>query len=215
MKIIALALWVILPVLISAQVSEDSWQLEADTLHQKDNKNFNRIDIARSLAKTKIRSDISAGVFIGTGSGNRVFTGTYIAPDFSVPVNGRLSLHTGLMITYFSGYQFANPSFENQNSNPSRNTTRSLVYINSAYKLNDRLTLSGTVYKDFSVLGGYQPSPEFIEGDYKGMIMGIDYQVGKNAVIRGQVEFSDSPYHSQFYFNSYPGTTFGNPVIFP
>jgi hypothetical protein len=187
--------------------SDDSLDLKRPTKIDKE-------EIAGYLAQKKPHISVTSGTMLLTGFGNGGYFGTYLAPDLSYPLTGKLKIHTGLMIANYFGDGFFYPLSEGTYGYSTGNFTRRLIYAGGSYDINSKLTLSGTVYKEFNLFNSNPSSPEKNNFDYKGMIMGIDYKIGKNAVISGQIEISDSPYSRHLYMNSYPGSGFGTNSIF-
>ena len=189
---------------------------KADTLViATDDSEINHKEIADIIQKRKVRVNVEVGTTFGTTFGNGSYFGTYISPHITVPVTNRFSLRTG-------GYLLNSQALNNNNEssfyspyNPfSNGLTRTFVYVEGAYRLTENLTITGAAYKEFNVFN--KPPPGVVSGDYdyEGIIMGVDYKIGENVFIRGQIEFSNgrSPYnHSPF--NRTAG--FGHPGMDP
>jgi hypothetical protein len=83
--------------------------------------------------------------------------------------------------------------------------------------LNERLKVSGTVYKHFDLFSNPDPNYMGFDNDYKGIIMGIDYKLGENAFIRGEIEISDGyrPYGYPYSNPAFRADPFSNPFNDP
>lgn len=177
-----------------------------------DDSEINHKEIADIIQKRKVRVNIEVGTTFGTTFGNGSYFGTYISPHVTVPVTNRFSLRTG---GYFLNSQALSNNNETSFYNPynpfSNGLTRTFVYVEGAYKLTENLTVTGAVYKEFNMFN--KPPAGVVSGDYdyEGIIMGVDYKIGENVFIRGQVEFSNgrSPYNYS-PFNRSSG--FGHPM---
>ena len=59
------------------------------------------------------------------------------------------------------------------------------------YRLSEKLTVSGTAYKQVDLFRLDHQNPSTRHFDYQGIIMGVNYQLGDNFFIHGEVEFSN------------------------
>jgi len=215
MKIISVLLLFGLPLLAPGQTLDNSAAIITDTSTTDTVQPFSQQEINGYLSKRKINAGISAGVIFSTGFQNSALFGTFVAPELFYPLNNKLTIHTGLVIVNFSGNGLGYPYTENHINHQPENFAQSLIYLGSAYSLNDKLTISGTVYREFSVLNSESYFSDSDSRDYNGLIMGVDYKIGKNAVISGQIDLSNSPYRRYVQMNSVSGAGFGNSSIFP
>ncbi len=159
--------------------------------------------IVKTLSEKKPRFNISIGTVFGTGSGLGNYFGTYISPQVSYPVSSRFMLNTGVTIMNgFPVYAFGSP-YDNEFYDPFSTGTNSIVYVGGDYKLSDNLTLSGSVYKGFSMYRNPRNDQHGYNNNIEGMMLGVGYKVGKNAFIQGQIEISNGrnpyfrhPFHS-------------------
>jgi len=157
---------------------------------------FNEDDIKSLIQKKKLKLNIELGTTFGTTFGNGSYFGTYLSPSISYPVSKRFTLSTG-------GYLLNTQGINQQSEgviypyNPfAGSMTRTFLYIKGAYQLNENITLTGAAYKEFNVFNTPQPNTPGGNYNYEGFIMGVDYKLGDNVFIRGQVEISNgsSPY---------------------
>ena len=155
-------------------------------------------EISDLILKRKVRINVEVGTTFGTTFGNGSYFGTYVSPRLTIPVSNRFSLRTG---GYFLNSQAINSNSETSFYNPynpfSNGLNRTFVYVEGAYQLTDNLTVTGAVYKEFNMFNKPPAGINYGDYDYEGVIMGVDYKIGDNVFIRGQVEFSNgrSPYH--------------------
>jgi hypothetical protein len=166
---------------------------------------FDKDEIATYLQKKKLKVNMEIGTTFGTTFGSGSYFGTYLSPNISYPVSKRFTLSTG-------GYLFNTHGLNNPSDgtiypyNPfSGGITRTFVYVEGAYQLNENITLTGAAYKEFNVFNTAPSSSSGRNFNYEGFIMGVDYKLGNNVFIRGQVEISNggSPYQ---YSPLYPAT---------
>jgi hypothetical protein len=157
---------------------------------------FHEEDIKSLIQKKKLKLNIEVGTTFGTTFGNGSYFGTYLSPNISYPVSKRFTVSTG-------GYLLNTQGLNQQSEgviypyNPFVGSmTRTFLYVKGAYRLNENITLTGAAYKEFNAFNAPQPNVPGGNYNYEGFIMGVDYQLGENVFIRGQVEFSNgnSPY---------------------
>jgi hypothetical protein len=84
---------------------------------------------------------------------------------------------------------------------------QSLLMVEGAYRVNEKLTLTGLVYREIPMNNAHFQNRRV---EAKGMIMGIDYRVNDHVFIRGQVEISNNPnpYYSDPFINPHRGRQF-------
>lgn len=162
---------------------------------------FNAKEIESHFKNRKLRFNLELGTSFGASNYGSYF-GTYVAPHFTFPLNHRFSLSAG---GYFTGISTINHT-ENAavfGSPYGAFFTRSFIYIEGAYRLNENLTITGTAYKEIDLFNPGHPSDPCYNFDTRGFIMGVDYKIGDHVFIRGQVEISNgrSPYHSSPFLN--------------
>ncbi|MCF8367990.1 MAG: hypothetical protein K9G76_03035 [Bacteroidales bacterium] len=164
--------------------------------------------------KTHLKFDMTFGTMFATTFGNGSYFGTYVSPRVSYPLSKKFTLRTGGMFTYSPSGNAFNPWYSlNELNNYRSPLTQSFLYAEGAYQLNENVILTGTVYKEIDFYN--QPSPMMNRQafDGSGVIMGIDYKLGENVFIHGQVGFSNrsNSYYSPFGFPSNPA--YANPMF--
>jgi hypothetical protein len=178
-----------------------SGQLPADTLPEtKDGSGFDAEAIEASINKRKLQFNLEFGTTFGASRYGSYF-GTYVAPHLSYPISKKFSINAG---AYLSGI-----SPVSQGDNPmvygypyGGLYSRSFVYVEGAYRLNDNLTLTGAVYKEVNLFN-HGPAYPGYNPDVRGMIMGVDYRIGDHVFFRGEVEVSNglSPFYHDPFMN--------------
>ena len=127
--------------------------------------------------------------------------GTYIAPEFEFPVSERFAISAGIgyssMFYSGGGNLFSNKSMNYGN-----------VYLSGSYKMNEKLTISGTGYKTF-LLNPPDPIEDgnvvFYDNSNQGVILHMDYKVNENFHINASFQFhqqNGSPYNMMNPVNS-------------
>lgn len=158
-------------------------------------------EINSILTKQKLRFNLEFGTSFSANKYGSYF-GTYVSPRISYPVSNRFTLSFG---GYFAGIS---PISNSENSltygSPYGSfLTRSYVYVEGAYRLTENLTVSGVAYKEVNLFRPTNPGMPGNNFDSHGFIMGVDYKIGNNVFIRGQVEVSNgnSPYRYSPFMN--------------
>jgi hypothetical protein len=167
---------------------------EQKEIPETDRKGVDPEEIMSYLESGKMRMNIEFGSMFmysrGFGSG----FGTFISPGISYPVGSRFSLHSGLKVNMFSHVTAGN--FENAGL---PGFTSTLIYAGGSYKLSERVSISGTGFKEISSFSTVQASSFFQPSNYKGLMMGVDWKLGENFFIQGQIEISNGA--SPFWFH--------------
>jgi hypothetical protein len=176
---------------------------------------FNESEIEEYITESRLKFHLDAGAFAGTSFGSGDYFGTYVSPQINYRLSPKFTLTAGMTLTNTIGNPWYSCSIEGQYGYPSANFTRSFLYASGAYQLSERLVLSGTVYKEINLYNQDSFSKNNNTGDYHGMIMGVDYKIGKNIFIQGQIEISNNPYRGYqqhgFYNNTFGNSLFGTP----
>lgn len=143
---------------------------------------------------------LSYGVTLGTQfSGSRYASAfsTIVSPHLSYRLNDRFSLSGGVSVinTTVNG-QFYNP-FSTTESTISGNYTSALVYLSGNYLVNNRVTVSGTAYKQFNFLGDVPGSKGFLNNDLQGFYMNVKYKIMENVNFEAGFGYSSgvNPYN--------------------
>ncbi len=191
----------IFPLILVSQITIDentSKKLENSNnyVEQDFDENFDEEEIENYIKDKKLKLRMEVGTMFGTTFGSGDYFGTYISPHLSYRLSPKFSLSVGARINNYYGSLFNEPLYSSIYGYPSSNFTRSFIYVEGAYKLNDRLRVTGAVYKEFNIFHEPSPMPYGNDYDYEGIIMGVDYKIGENAFIRGQIEISNgrNPY---------------------
>ncbi len=206
----------LMPFLLSGQsVMPGQSEYGFENESKADSLQFNESDVENFIKENKMKFRMAAGAFAGTSFGSGEYFGTYISPQVNYRLSQRFSLTAGMTLTNTFGNPWSYHPTEAVIGYPSANFTRSFLYASGAYQLSERLVISGTVYKEINMFNQASFSANNSAGDYHGMIMGVDYKIGKNVFIQGQIEISNNPYRNYyqpgFYNNSFGNRAFGSP----
>jgi hypothetical protein len=143
-------------------------------------------EILPYLQPGKLRMNMEFGSMFSYSKTFGSGVGTYIAPGIVYPVGKRFSVHSGLRYnTFYQGFAGDNYDVALPGS------FSAMIYGGGTYRLSDRVTFSGTAFKEMNNYTHGQINPLFQSRDYKGLLMGVDLKFGENFFIQGQIEVSD------------------------
>jgi hypothetical protein len=216
MRLIGFILVIFIPVLLTGQITVDKETAKKlENSEEYVTSEFNEEEIAEYIKEKKLKVKMELGTFFGTSFGSGNYFGTYVSPQISYRLSPRFTLNTGARITNTFGNPFYESGFYSPYGYPATNFTRSFVYVEGAYQVNNRLTISGAAYKEINLINTPSPSIDAYNFDSKGFIMGVDYRIGENIFIHGQIEVSDGPgYYRANPFSS-PASGFGSSPFHP
>ena len=161
--------------------------------------------------KSKEKKSPKVNVALGTSYMNYGQGGafnTYVAPSVSLPVTDRFSMSVGIG---YSSMFFNSPSESGgQNSAMSYGS----LFVSGSYQVNDKLWISGTAYKTFSLSPPAQGSSlnqQYFDFSNQGIRMDAEYKVNDKFRIGVSVEYREQncPSYFQNGFNNFGGSPFG------
>jgi hypothetical protein len=168
----------------------------------------NNTNSPHQITPHKLDYHIQMGSQFTTSSYGSGFS-TFVAPHLTYGISKRFSISGGISLvnTTLNGYSY-NPWSSEKNSF-SGNFTTALVYISGQYQLNNRLTISGTAYKQFGLFGntpGYNYSSM---NDAHGIYMNVSYKVADNVHLEAGFGYSKGYNPYQIFGNDpfYSGST--------
>jgi hypothetical protein len=140
--------------------------------------------------------------YINNGAYGSLF-GTYIAPHIGLQVGDRFHLQTGGTFSWSTVTEQAAEGLPTTAALPSN------IYVSGSYLLNPKVIISGTVFKEFSLMSSNpveKVHPRAFSYDREGFIIGATYRPSENMLIEARFGYSrgDSPYPS------YPLSPIGN-----
>ena len=156
-------------------------------------------DDQRLLQPKKFNYNLTLGSEFTSISGFGSALNTYVTPRFSYNVNKRLSIGGGISViqtNYFNARSYL------QNEQPfstNGNFTSGMIFVNGQYLVNDRLTISGSAYKQFPITKDplpYNPFNPVSSKGAQGVDFNIGYRIGDHMYIQAGFRYSDgqNPY---------------------
>ena len=158
--------------------------------------------------KKGFNPDIDVSVSLGTtfssfGPGYNMF-GTYVMPEFTVPINKKFAIRAGIG---YSNMFYSTPGNEGTLFEQN-NMHYGSVYISGIYSVNEKLTIAGTAYKTFDLAARPedQLNPRALDFSNEGIAVNVDYKISDN--VRFNIGFSyqkQSGYGNMYNQGGYGG----------
>lgn len=161
------------------------------------------------IQPAKVKFGMSFGTYFATNFGGGYQYGTFLSPHVTYPVSKRFSLSVGAQINNSMGNMYYQPFDRTLNSGYRYQPVQSMLYVQGAYRLSENVTVRGATYRTVNFSGNSNQLNGNINRDYSGLIMGVDYKLGKNVFLQGQIEFSNGRGANQ-YNPFYNGPGFPN-----
>lgn len=161
---------------------------------------------------------LEAGAGLGTyGSGQSVFS-TYLAPSFAYNVSERFRLKAGFNITnYFGASTINGPDGSPWYNVPNYTTS---IFLQGDYLVNDKLMISGAVYKQISPSNLFLQDPRQQNYDIESGIVNFNYRPSQRFEINASIEYSNgrrnylySPFYTPSPFSSPHSSPLSDPFI--
>jgi hypothetical protein len=113
---------------------------------------------------------------------------TTIAPNLNYMVTPKFKLEVGGVFLMGNTNFYQVPGVESQKS-VFQKSNQMLIYTQGQYLVNDRLMITGSLFKAFDPYNSSKLNPYSL--DYKGMNIGLDYKVTKNITFGAQIRYSN------------------------
>lgn len=164
-----------------------------------------------SFTPGKTNVTLSMGMSVMGNPGGGAYVGSYVSPFVSYNISKRFRLKVGAGIyNNYAGYFY--DRFDPYGSFGHRPATFSRVMVGGDYLVNEKVTLSGLVYKDFNPFAGNHRETDLRLDEAEGVMFNINYRPSENFEInigvdysRGYNPYRHSPFHRQSPFSPYPG----------
>jgi hypothetical protein len=140
---------------------------------------------------------------------------TYVTPRFSYNLSKRFAVGGGISIIQSNYFNVKTYSPTEANSNFNGNSTSAVVFVNGQYIVNNRLTLTGSAFKQIPVTQTpltYNPFNPVSAKGAQGVNFNIGYRVGEHMYIQAGFRYTEgvNPYYTDpFHRNTYMNDSFG------
>jgi hypothetical protein len=159
---------------------------------------------------------VSAGSMFTTSSGFGSGLTSYISPSVSYGINSKLRIGGGFSVintTFFNAKSWYAPE-----SVPgySGNMSSVVLFVNGQYMVNDRLTISGSAYKQVPLYSDplpYNPYYPMSGQDAQGIDLNVAYKIGRNSSIH--LGFGYSKGMNPYFSDPFNASPFSSGSLFP
>ena len=139
---------------------------------------------------------------------------TFVSPHLSYGLSKRFSLSGGVTIinTTLNGQYytpFTSETFGNTNF------TTATVFLSGQYLLNDKVTITGSAYKQFNVFGKAPGYSSFGNNDAHGIYLDVHYKITDHISIEGSFGYSQGNSLYDYYRHDPFNRTIGDPFFRP
>jgi len=163
------------------------------------------------LQPKKFNYNLTLGSEFTSISGYGSALNTYVTPRVSYNVNKRLSIGGGISVIQ-TNYFNAKSYYQNEQPfSTSGNFTSGMIFVNGQYLVNDRLTISGSAYKQFPISKDplpYNPFNPVSSKGAQGVDFNIGYRIGNHMYIQAGFRYSEG--QNPFYANPFSRSPFMN-----
>lgn len=171
----------------SQQTEEDRDQLDISGLRD-DNPETRDIKTLK-----KLKTNVEVGTSFMYSPRNFYGPSYYVAPNLSYLVTPRFSLSAGIGYEYASIYPLYNIPDAGNTMLP---MTKLFLYTKGNYLLNERLMLTGSVYKSMIDVPRLSQNSRPFNYNYQGVDVGIQYQINKNFSIGFHMRMNNMSFSS-------------------
>ena len=123
---------------------------------------------------------------------------TYITPSVSYKLGKRFSIGGGISLIQTNYFNTRTYLQNEQTASGNGNFMSGTIFVNGQYFVNERLTISGSAYKQFPISRDplpYNPFDPVSSRGAQGVNFNVGYQVGKNVYIQAGFRYSDGENH--------------------
>jgi len=177
--------------------AQESSSVEERFLPGNDSLETSRLETPAS--RLDFGMEMGTGISVSPGIGS--YSWLYAAPDVSIPLNQRLSVHGGMLLS--SAY----PALvtRDQNLTGVHSYTSLALFTAASYRVDENFTLYGAGMK--SVLS-FDSGGELLDTGSSAFSFGASYRIGKNVTIGASVVVSDG----NRYYPFSPASNFYHPT---
>lgn len=177
----------------------------------------------RLFQAKKMNYGLTLGSEFTTMSGYGSALNTYVTPRISYNLSKRFNIGGGISIIQTNYFNAGSYYRNEQNDFSNSNFTSAVFFVNGQYLVNDRLTISGSAFKQFPITKDplpYNPFNPVSPNGAQGVDFNVGYKVGKNMYFQAGFRYSEglNPYNPYSPFGNdpfrsattIPGFGFGN-----
>jgi hypothetical protein len=133
----------------------------------------------------------------------------YFSPYLSYPLTNRLSLYAGVTAGYGSLYS---PYFMNEKGSVKlQPMTQFYLFAASSYQVNQKLTVTGTAYKNINTIPNLYKEKVNANYSASGVSVGFNYKIAPGLSFGAQIRIDSHNSYPYGLNSGYPGNGFYNP----
>lgn len=148
-----------------------------------------------------VHFNLISGMNFGTLGSKAGYLQSYLSPSFSMPLNKKLTITGGITYSYtnFSNAPVMNTSGEVKSYSGGMSTLT--MFTSGTYRVNDKLTFSGSAFKTINPAFNTRLNPDNIQMEAQGVGFGVGYQLGENTYIGAEIRYQQG--NSNLYNPNY------------
>lgn len=158
-----------------------------------------------------VQFNMLTGMNIGTTGYGGNFLQSYLSPSLSMPLNKKLSITAGVNYSHINMNNTPVINSEGSVQNYSGGINTLTMYTSGLYRVNNKLTISGSAFKTINPAFNARMNPNSLQMEAQGASIGIGYQVNENMYIGAEIRMQQG--NSNFYnpYGNPYGSSFENP----
>jgi hypothetical protein len=149
----------------------------------------------------KLHIGIRAGTEFMTTSGYGSGLSTFLSPTLTYPVSRKFQLSGGISVVNTSYYGLKSYYSSSEGNSFSGDITQAMLWVSGQYLLGNRITITGTAYKTFDIMGP-KPGSYFYKNNPQGAYLNVGYKISDHMQIEAGFGYSQG---SRGYSYGYPG----------
>jgi len=159
------------------------------------------------LSKERLSFSMEFGVGFALSNQYNYGSYTYVAPYLSYRITPKFSIDAGAVIN--QGFNGLNQlSTVDYNGKINNNQTSYAFFVRGNYMVNDKLTISGSIYKSLMPLRTFVG--ETVQCNNNSYSLGLDYKVNNHMSIGAEVRMGNGNGLGTRFFNNSGFSAFGN-----
>lgn len=139
--------------------------------------------------------NLSIGTSFITTAGYGSALTSSVTPSFSYNISKRFTIGGGLSYNNTSLFGLRSPYFGGESGAPATmNFNDITLFVNGSYLVSDRLTLSGSAFKQLPLTRDplpYNPFVPYSSKGAQGIDFSVDYRIGRNAHIQAGFRYTE------------------------
>lgn len=158
-----------------------------------------------------VHFNMQTGMNFGTSGYGGNYLQTYLAPSFAMPLNKKFTISAGVNYSHTTLNNAPVLNSEGAIQNYSGGINTLTMFTSGLYKVNDRLTFSGSAFKTINPAFNARLNPQSLQMEAQGVSFGIGYQVSENMYIGAEIRMQQGNSNLYNPYGNPYGSSFGNP----